>query len=288
MIAVTLIVVAVPEGLPMAVTLSLAYSMRRMLKTKNLVRKMHACETMGAATVICTDKTGTLTQNKMQVAEVFTTQPATLNPQPSTFNLLHLNMSVNSTAQLDDDEVIGNPTEGALLLWLKGQGIDYQQLRDESVVIEETPFTTERKYMTTVVRSKDERGKEEILHLTKGAPEIVMDMCEMTDDERKAYEEKLLDDQSRGMRTLAFACNKKMQAIVAISDPVREDVPAAVQECLDAGIDIKIVTGDTPLTALEIARQVGLTANPQKGGRTQRRKGKTKEKTPLGHHYLRL
>lgn len=263
MIAVTLIVVAVPEGLPMAVTLSLAYSMRRMLKTKNLVRKMHACETMGAATVICTDKTGTLTQNKMQVAEVFTTQPATLNPQPSTFNLLHLNMSVNSTAQLDDDEVIGNPTEGALLLWLKGQGIDYQQLRDESVVIEETPFTTERKYMTTVVRSKDERGKEEILHLTKGAPEIVMDMCEMTDDERKAYEEKLLDDQSRGMRTLAFACNKKMQAIVAISDPVREDVPAAVQECLDAGIDIKIVTGDTPLTALEIARQVGLTANPQ-------------------------
>ncbi len=263
MIAVTLIVVAVPEGLPMAVTLSLAYSMRRMLKTKNLVRKMHACETMGAATVICTDKTGTLTQNKMQVAEVFTTQPATLNPQPSTFYLLHLNMSVNSTAQLDDDEVIGNPTEGALLLWLKGQGIDYQQLRDESVVIEETPFTTERKYMTTVVRSKDERGKEEILHLTKGAPEIVMDMCEMTDDERKAYEEKLLDDQSRGMRTLAFACNKKMQAIVAISDPVREDVPAAVQECLDAGIDIKIVTGDTPLTALEIARQVGLTANPQ-------------------------
>lgn len=263
MIAVTLIVVAVPEGLPMAVTLSLAYSMRRMLKTKNLVRKMHACETMGAATVICTDKTGTLTQNKMQVAEVFTTQPATLNPQPSTFNLLHLNMSVNSTAQLDDDEVIGNPTEGALLLWLKGQGIDYQQLRDESVVIEETPFTTERKYMTTVVRSKDERGKEEILHFTKGAPEIVMDICEMTDDERKAYEEKLLDDQSRGMRTLAFACNKKMQAIVAISDPVREDVPAAVQECLDAGIDIKIVTGDTPLTALEIARQVGLTANPQ-------------------------
>ena len=276
MIAVTLIVVAVPEGLPMAVTLSLAYSMRRMLKTKNLVRKMHACETMGAATVICTDKTGTLTQNKMQVAEVFTPQPSSSDSipplcrggqegSPLTFDLrpLHVNMSVNSTAQLDDDEVIGNPTEGALLLWLKGQGIDYQQLRDESVVIEETPFTTERKYMTTVVRSKDERGKEEILHLTKGAPEIVMDMCEMTDDERKAYEEKLLDDQSRGMRTLAFACNKKMQAIVAISDPVREDVPAAVQECLDAGIDIKIVTGDTPLTALEIARQVGLTANPQ-------------------------
>ena len=278
MIAVTLIVVAVPEGLPMAVTLSLAYSMRRMLKTKNLVRKMHACETMGAATVICTDKTGTLTQNKMQVAEVFTPQPSSSDSipplcrggqegSPLTFDLrpLHVNMSVNSTAQLDGDEVIGNPTEGALLLWLKGQGIDYQQLRDESVVIEETPFTTERKYMTTVVRSKDERGQEEILHLTKGAPEIVMDMCEMTDEERKAYEEKLQDYQSRGMRTLAFACNGKMQAIVAISDPVREDVPAAVQECLDAGIDVKIVTGDTPLTALEIARQVGLVSslNPQ-------------------------
>ena len=260
MIAVTLIVVAVPEGLPMAVTLSLAYSMRRMLKTKNLVRKMHACETMGAATVICTDKTGTLTQNKMQVAEVFTPQPSTLNPQPSTLNLLHLNMSVNSTAQLDDDEVIGNPTEGALLLWLKGQGIDYQQLRDEVEIVEEIPFTTERKYMATSINHQPST-----LNLIKGAPEIVMDMCEMTDEERKAYEEKLQDYQSRGMRTLAFACNGKMQAIVAISDPVREDVPAAVQECLDAGIDVKIVTGDTPLTALEIARQVGLVSslNPQ-------------------------
>ena len=273
MIAVTLIVVAVPEGLPMAVTLSLAYSMRRMLKTKNLVRKMHACETMGAATVICTDKTGTLTQNKMQVAEVFTPQPSSSDSipplcrggqegSPLTFDLrpLHVNMSVNSTAQLDDDEVIGNPTEGALLLWLKGQGIDYQQLRDEVEIVEEIPFTTERKYMATSINHQPST-----LNLIKGAPEIVMDMCEMTDEERKAYEEKLLDDQSRGMRTLAFACNGKMQAIVAISDPVREDVPAAVQECLDAGIDVKIVTGDTPLTALEIARQVGLVSslNPQ-------------------------
>ena len=273
MIAVTLIVVAVPEGLPMAVTLSLAYSMRRMLKTKNLVRKMHACETMGAATVICTDKTGTLTQNKMQVAEVFTPQPSSSDSipplcrggqegSPLTFDLrpLHVNMSVNSTAQLDDDEVIGNPTEGALLLWLKGQGIDYQQLRDEVEIVEEIPFTTERKYMATSINHQPST-----LNLIKGAPEIVMDMCEMTDEERKAYEEKLLDDQSRGMRTLAFACNGKMQAIVAISDPVREDVPAAVQECLDAGIDVKIVTGDTPLTALEIARQVGVVSslNPQ-------------------------
>lgn len=271
MIAVTLIVVAVPEGLPMAVTLSLAYSMRRMLKTKNLVRKMHACETMGAATVICTDKTGTLTQNKMQVTEVFTPQPSSSDSipplcrggqegSPLTFDLrpLHVNMSVNSTAQLDGDEVIGNPTEGALLLWLKGQGIDYQQLRNEVEIVEETPFTTERKYMATAITHHPSP-----ITFIKGAPEIVMDMCEMTDEERKAYEEKLQDYQSRGMRTLAFACNKKMQAIVAISDPVREDVPAAVQECLDAGIDIKIVTGDTPLTALEIARQVGLTANPQ-------------------------
>lgn len=262
MIAVTLIVVAVPEGLPMAVTLSLAYSMRRMLKTKNLVRKMHACETMGATTVICTDKTGTLTQNKMQVAEVFS-QPSTLNPHPSAFNLLHLNMAVNSTAQLDGDDVVGNPTEGALLLWLKGQGIDYQQLRDEVEIVEEILFTTERKYMATSINHQPST-----LNLIKGAPEIVMGMCGITDDERNAFEEKLLDYQSRGMRTLAFACDGKMQAVVAISDPVREDVPAAVKECLDAGIDIKIVTGDTPMTALEIARQVGLI---ERGERIEKR-----------------
>ena len=162
-------------------------------------------------------------------------------------------MAVNSTAQLDGDEVIGNPTEGALLLWLKGQGIDYQQLRDEVEIVEEIPFTTERKYMGTSITHHPSP-----ITLVKGAPEIVMGMCKMTDEERKAYEEKLLDYQSRAMRTLAFACDGKMQAVVAISDPVREDVPAAVQECLDAGIDVKIVTGDTPMTALEIARQVGL------------------------------
>jgi len=249
MLAVTLIVVAVPEGLPMAVTLSLAYSMRRMLQTNNLVRRMHACETMGAATVICTDKTGTLTQNQMQVAEV----NGEFSPSIAT------NIAVNSTASLDGDRVLGNPTEGALLLWLRNQGTDYKQLRATARVTEEIPFTTERKYMATRV--------DETLYI-KGAPEIVMDMCESL-DQSYAHDASalLLSWQQRGLRTIALAhaegsASPTLDALVAIADPVRTDVPAAVMECLDAGIHVKIVTGDTPATASEIARQIGLSAPP--------------------------
>lgn len=270
MVAVTLIVVAVPEGLPMAVTLSLAYSMSRMLKTNNLVRKMHACETMGATTVICTDKTGTLTQNQMQVYKTnFFGEPSN--------EVLYEGIAVNSTAQLDltgdKATVLGNPTEGALLLWLKERGADYQQLRTKASRIEELPFTTERKYMATVVKSAT--GKN-ILYV-KGAPEIVFGMCKntcgVTDREVNA---QLLEYQNQAMRTLGFAYqelgdkdatieNGKVVAnnltflgIVAISDPVRIDVPNAVNEVIDAGIKIKIVTGDTPGTAKEIGRQIGL------------------------------
>lgn len=270
MVAVTLIVVAVPEGLPMAVTLSLAYSMSRMLKTNNLVRKMHACETMGATTVICTDKTGTLTQNQMQVYQ------ANFFGNPSD-EVLYEGIAVNSTAQLDlsgeKPQVLGNPTEGALLLWLKERGIDYADLRDKAMRVEELPFTTERKYMATVVKSS--RGKR-ILYV-KGAPEIVYGMCRdrsgVTNEEIDA---QLLDYQNQAMRTLGFAyqeladgdvviANGRVDTdglvflgIVAISDPVRADVPAAVREVMDAGIKIKIVTGDTPGTAKEIGRQIGL------------------------------
>lgn len=270
MVAVTLIVVAVPEGLPMAVTLSLAYSMSRMLKTNNLVRKMHACETMGATTVICTDKTGTLTQNQMQVYKTnFFGEPSN--------EVLYEGIAVNSTAQLDltgdKPTVLGNPTEGALLLWLKERGADYQQLRIKASRIEELPFTTERKYMATVVKSAT--GKN-ILYV-KGAPEIVFGMCKntcgVTDKEVDA---QLLEHQNQAMRTLGFAYqelgdkdvtieNGKVVAtsltflgIVAISDPVRIDVPNAVNEVIDAGIRVKIVTGDTPGTAKEIGRQIGL------------------------------
>ena len=243
MIAVTLIVVAVPEGLPMAVTLSLAYSMRRMLKTNNLVRKMHACETMGATTVICTDKTGTLTQNKMTVAEML------LLGKLSLYN----NIAVNSTAELSTDGVIGNPTEGALLQWVRQQGEDYQSLRQQAAIIDQIPFNTERKYMMTTVASN---GKDATY--LKGAPEIVMSKCEIDEETKQICSNKLTEWQHRAMRTLAFACDGKMQAIVAISDPVRQDVPAAVEECLKAGIDIKIVTGDTIGTAMEIAREVGI------------------------------
>lgn len=270
MIAVTLIVVAVPEGLPMAVTLSLAYSMRRMLKTNNLVRKMHACETMGAATVICTDKTGTLTRNRMLVA-YFRLSPGTAQ------ELIEEGIAVNSTAGLDmaegDPKVVGNPTEGALLLWLNDNGTDYRAIREKDHIIEELPFTTERKFMATVAERPD--GKR-ILHV-KGAPEIVWSMADnkegMTDDELETLLKKF---QNQAMRTLGFAW-KEMQpqesmtengrfradglnfaGVAAISDPVREEVPPAVKEVLGAGIKVKIVTGDTPGTAKEIGRQIGL------------------------------
>lgn len=247
MIAVTLIVVAVPEGLPMAVTLSLAYSMRRMLKTNNLVRKMHACETMGAATVICTDKTGTLTQNRMTVYEMV---------NGCAEELLYESIALNSTAHIENGDVIGNPTEGALLLWMRSRGIDYRTFRDGADVIDEVPFSTERKYMSTTVRLAVPNG--EVVTYTKGAPEVVMSMCDITGEQRKRYVEKLSEYQGKAMRTLAFAYNRTFLAIAAIIDPVRPEVPAAVRECVDAGIDIKIVTGDTPGTAMEIGRQIGL------------------------------
>ncbi|MCD7975778.1 MAG: calcium-translocating P-type ATPase, PMCA-type [Tannerellaceae bacterium] len=289
MVAVTLIVVSVPEGLPMSVTLSLALSMNRMLKTNNLVRKMHACETMGATTVICTDKTGTLTENQMQVYE---TQFYNLHEQQlgkdELSSLVKEGISVNSTAYLEFSEdkitALGNPTEGALLLWLNKEGEDYLSLRDSAPVIEQLTFSTERKYMATLVRSS--LLNKHILYV-KGAPEIVLahsrqvaiDGTLKTVTESKAgIEKQLADYQNQAMRTLGFAYQYVDQGkedtlfkdgrladtdltyigIVAIADPVRKDVPDAVQSCLNAGIDVKIVTGDTPGTAREIGRQIGI------------------------------
>lgn len=268
MIAVTLVVVAVPEGLPMAVTLSLAYSMRRMLKTNNLVRKMHACETMGATTVICTDKTGTLTQNLMSVDEM-----KVYGDTPK--EVLDEGIAVNSTASIDfsdnkKPQILGNPTEGALLLWLNKKGVDYRAIRESVKTVAEVPFSTERKYMATIVESVALKGKK-VLYV-KGAPEIVFGLCKET----SVIEKQLTEYQNRAMRTLGFAYqilndgdkaieDNKIVAdklcfigIAAIADPVRLDVPSAVKECVDAGISIKIVTGDTPGTAKEIARQIGL------------------------------
>lgn len=270
MVAVTLIVVAVPEGLPMAVTLSLAYSMSRMLKTNNLVRKMHACETMGAATVICTDKTGTLTQNRMQVYN------ANLYGNPSA-DVVYEGLAVNSTAQLSEEEgkiqVLGNPTEGALLLWLKDKEADYDELRAKAPRVEELPFTTERKYMATVV---DSASGKRMLYV-KGAPEIVFAMCaNKSGASEYQITAQLAEYQNQAMRTLGIAYQEiadgekaiadgtvkapglTFLGIIAISDPVRTDVPAAVKEVVEAGIKVKIVTGDTPGTAKEIGRQIGL------------------------------
>ena len=277
MIAITVVVVAVPEGLPMSVTLSLAYSMRRMMATNNLVRKMHACETMGAATVICTDKTGTLTQNQMTIYETY------FNPSADE-KLIAESMAVNSTAYLDfsaqeKPTVLGNPTEGALLLWLYGKGINYLPIREECEVIQQLTFSTERKYMATLVRSAA-LGKN-ILYV-KGAPEIVMTFCHEGGEfcstiSQTDFEGKLLQYQQQAMRTIGFAYkvindpktviseNGKLVinglqfiGITAIADPVRADVPAAIEECMHAGIQVKIVTGDTPGTAKEIARQIRL------------------------------
>lgn len=270
MIAVTLIVVAVPEGLPMAVTLSLAYSMRRMLKTNNLVRKMHACETMGATTVICTDKTGTLTQNQMSVEEAqFYGLANQALGTDETSRLIKEGIALNSTASLDLSNpdkpvVLGNPTEGALLLWLRNNGIDYRNLKEDANVVEELPFSTERKYMATVVDSAQLEGKK-ILYV-KGAPEIIRSLCKQIDKNVNIadIDRQLTDYQNRAMRTLGFAYqvlndsdmaiadgkvvadNLTFMGIVAIADPVRKDVPAAVQKCMAAGINVKIVTGDLP------------------------------------------
>jgi Ca2+-transporting ATPase len=272
MIAVTVIVVAIPEGLPMSVTLSLALSMKRMLSANNLVRKMHACETMGAATVICTDKTGTLTQNQMKIYET------KFYGTDSVSDLIKESIAANSTADLDCSDpakikVLGNPTEGALLLWLRENGIDYLPLRKEAKIVEQLTFSTERKYMATIVNSPL-LGKK-VLYI-KGAPEIVLDLCQTLPVAKEAVNTQLIEYQNKAMRTLGFACqvieddkeyfkegklenaHPNFLGIVAISDPVRLEVPDAVKNCLKAGIDVKIVTGDTPVTAREIGRQIGL------------------------------
>lgn len=270
MMAVTLIVMAVPEGLPMAITLSLALNMRRMLKSNNLVRKLHACETMGAVTVICTDKTGTLTQNKMQMSA--------LELKQGDETLLDTAIALNSTAELNDGKPIGNPTESALLLWLDAQGKNYEELRKQVNVLKQLPFSTERKMMATLAEVDGETYL-----FVKGAPEIVMKKCIIEDRMLKQTAEELDEWQHKAMRTLAFAYKKvetsimrtsrtstaevvalldandlQLQAIAAITDPIRPDVPAAVQECRHAGIEVKVVTGDTAATALEIGKQIGV------------------------------
>ena len=255
MMAVTLIVMAVPEGLPMAVTLALALNMRRMLKSNILVRKLSATETMGAVSVICTDKTGTLTQNVMRVAHISTihTPPSSLLLPPS--SLLFHAIALNSTAELDGQQGVGNPTEVALLRYLQEQGVDYRQLRAEAAITDQVPFSTERKYMQTTATLADGSSHT----FVKGAPEIVLAQCHWTDDaEQKAVSDLLLQWQRQAMRTLALTCDQHFLAVVAISDPVRPDVPQAVSDCRQAGIEVKIVTGDTQATAMEIGRQIGI------------------------------
>ncbi len=270
MIAVTLIVVAVPEGLPMSVTLSLAFSMRKLMKEKTLPRTMHSCETMGATSVICTDKTGTLTQNQMQVADTKLSEVSE--------DFFAEMIAMNTTANLDlsdknSAKVIGNPTEGALLLWLKSKGVDYLSIRENVEIIDRLPFSTENKYMATVVKSVSKGGTYVFV---KGAPEILLGMSDISESDKEAYGTDLLNYQNKAMRTLGLAYaevkegkkvieNGKLNVngltfvgVFAISDPIRKEVPAAIKECLNAGVQVKIVTGDTSSTAKEIGRQIGL------------------------------
>ena len=247
MMAVTLIVMAVPEGLPMAVTLALALNMRRMLKSNNLVRKLQASETMGAVTVICTDKTGTLTENRMTVSDVSIIGGNKTDIMDRLYNAIAL----NTTATHD----VGNPTEQALLRWMTDQGVDYLQIRNENPISAREPFSTERKYMSTTVGD---------MVYIKGAPEIILAMCLLSDKERIEAEKQLYEWQQHAMRTLAIAQNKTLLAIIAISDPLRQEVPEAIRQCEQAGIDVKIVTGDTTATALEIARQIGAISTDSK------------------------
>ena len=270
MIAVTLIVVAVPEGLPMSVTLSLAFSMRKLMKEKTLPRTMHSCETMGATSVICTDKTGTLTQNQMQVADTKLSEVSE--------DFFAEMIAMNTTANLDlsdknSAKVIGNPTEGALLLWLKSKGVDYLSIRENVEIIDRLPFSTENKYMATVVKSVSKGGTYVFV---KGAPEILLGMSDISESDKEAYGTDLLNYQNKAMRTLGLAYaevkegkkvieNGKLNVngltfvgVFAISDPIRKEVPAAIKECLNAGVQVKIVTGDTSGTAKEIGRQIGL------------------------------
>ena len=270
MIAVTLIVVAVPEGLPMSVTLSLAFSMRKLMKEHTLPRTMHSCETMGATSVICTDKTGTLTQNQMQVADTKLSEVSE--------EFFAEMIAMNTTANLDlsdknSAKVIGNPTEGALLLWLKSKGVDYLSIRENVEIIDRLPFSTENKYMATVVKSVSKGGTYVFV---KGAPEILLGMSDISESDKEAYGTDLLNYQNKAMRTLGLAYaevkegkkvieNGKLNVngltfvgVFAISDPIRKEVPAAIKECLNAGVQVKIVTGDTSGTAKEIGRQIGL------------------------------
>ncbi|MBQ5424560.1 MAG: HAD-IC family P-type ATPase, partial [Bacteroidales bacterium] len=279
MIAVTLIVVAVPEGLPMSVTLSLAFSMKRLMKQNTLPRTMHSCETMGATSVICTDKTGTLTQNQMKIHDTFfeslTDQKLT---DDNASHLLEECIAMDTSANLDLSDkakakTVGSPTEGAVLLWLNDFGIDYRTIRENTEIVDRIPFTTKNKYMATVVKSKVADGN--ILYVI-GAPDILIAHSSISDADKSKYETKLAEYQSKAMRTLGFAylqvadgqkvfddgklciTNLQMLGVVAISDPIRPEVPAAIHDCLNAGISVKIVTGDAPGTAKEIGRQLGL------------------------------
>ncbi|MCF0207464.1 MAG: cation-translocating P-type ATPase, partial [Bacteroidales bacterium] len=279
MIAITLIVVAVPEGLPMSITLSLAFSMKRLMKQNTLPRTLHSCETMGATSVICTDKTGTLTQNQMQIHETFFENLDGQRLSESTDSKIIVeSISANTTVNLDLSnkakvKAIGSPTEGALLLWLNAAGINYKQIRENTPIVNRLPFTTKNKYMASVVKSNV--LNQNVLYVT-GAPDIIMAYCEMSDSDREKYNNKLAEYQNKAMRTLClaylpvaenenvFAEGKlcintlKMIGVVAISDPIRPEVPQAIKDCKNAGIDVKIVTGDAPGTAKEIARQLGL------------------------------
>jgi len=265
--AVIIIVVSVPEGLPVSVTVSLALTMRKMTRAYSLVRRMIACETIGSVTTICTDKTGTLTRNLMEVVASSILTPEYENKTPDDpAGWVTLNAGVNSTAELEPREgeliTVGNSTEGALLRWLSRAGIDYHQIRRAYFPISQALFDSRRKEMRTVISIE---GRYYLL--VKGAPEVVAASCSSAPDLTPVK-----NLAGRAMRTLAFAHAETgspedstptliWDGYVGIRDEIRSDVPSAVATCRSAGISIAMVTGDSPETAAAIAKETGILTN---------------------------
>lgn len=270
--SIVLIVAAVPEGLPTIVAVSLAIDVIKMSKQNALVKKMIACETVGSINVICSDKTGTLTQNKMTVTDVYAGGKL-IKPENLDNQSIIENFCINSTADVNfaenDAEFIGNPTECALLVAAHKAHFDYKNLRSKTETVHVYPFSSETKNMTTIIRCDNE-----MVAYTKGSPEKILSFCHIEKDEKINVEKAITSFQQRACRVIAFAHKRFsgnidfdsqraeiesgliFDGFVAITDPLRNEVYEAVEHCKTAGIELKMLTGDNIVTATAIADEL--------------------------------